>query len=74
MSNSQTRMLKVVHTSTQPLRLEPGEVVHVGVDVHKASYSVALYSDGLPVAGGHRTSLRATVPIRWVCGTLRKGA
>jgi transposase len=45
MSNSQTRKLKVVRTSTQPLRLEPGETVHVGVDVHKASYSVALYSD-----------------------------
>src|SRR5262249_17270655 len=27
-------------------RLEPGEVVHVGVDVHKASYSVAVFSAG----------------------------
>jgi hypothetical protein len=37
MSNSQTRKLNLVRASTQPLRLEPGEVVHVGVDVHKAS-------------------------------------
>jgi transposase len=45
MSSTQTRKLPVVRTSTQSLRLEAGEVVHVGVDVHKASYSVALYSD-----------------------------
>src|SRR5512135_2494861 len=44
MSNTKTRTLKIVRTSTQPLRLEPGETVHVGVDVHKATYSVALYS------------------------------
>jgi hypothetical protein len=45
MSNTTARKLKIVRTSHQPLRLEPGEAVHVGVDVHKASYSVALYSD-----------------------------
>jgi transposase len=45
MSNTKSRKLAVVRTSTQPLRLDPGEAVHVGVDVHKASYSVALYSD-----------------------------
>jgi transposase len=45
MSNTTTRKLTVVRTSTQPLSLEPGEAVHVGVDVHKASYSVALYSN-----------------------------
>jgi transposase len=45
MSNPTARKLKIVRTPTQPLRLEPGEAVHVGVDVHKASYSVALYSD-----------------------------
>jgi transposase len=45
MSNTPARKLKIVRTSHQPLRLEPGEAVHVGVDVHKASYSVALYSD-----------------------------
>src|SRR5512135_3874192 len=44
MSNTKPRKLKIVRTSTQPLRLEKGEAVHVGVDVHKASYSVALYS------------------------------
>src|SRR5262245_9802535 len=45
MSNSKARKLIVVRTSTPPLRLEPGEAVHVGVDVHKASYSVALFSE-----------------------------
>ena len=44
MSNTKTRKLKIVRTSTQPLRLKEGEAIHVGVDVHKASYSVALYS------------------------------
>jgi hypothetical protein len=38
MSNTATRQLEVVlRTSTQPLCLEPGEAVHVGVDVHKAT-------------------------------------
>ena len=46
MSNTKTRRLSVVLTPTHPLRLEPGEVVHIGVDVHKVSSSVALYSDG----------------------------
>ena len=46
MSNTKPRKLKIVRTSNPPLRLEEGEAVHVGVDVHKASYSVALYSDG----------------------------
>src|SRR5512144_782221 len=45
MSNTKTRKLTVVRKPTEPLRLEQGEAVHVGVDVHKASYSVALYSD-----------------------------
>ena len=43
MSNTKTGELKIVHTSNQPLRLEPGEAIHVGVDVHKASYSVARF-------------------------------
>jgi hypothetical protein len=43
MSNTKIRKLKIVRTSTQPLRLAEGEAIHVGVDVHKASYSVALY-------------------------------
>jgi len=46
MSNTKTRKLSIVRTPTNPLRLEPGEAIHVDVDVHKASYSVALYSDG----------------------------
>jgi transposase len=46
MSNSKTRTLSIVRTPNHPLRLEPSEAVHVGVDVHKATYSVALYSDG----------------------------
>ena len=43
-SRSPARLMTSVRTSPQPLRLEAGEAVHVGVDVHKASYSVALYS------------------------------
>ena len=46
MSNTKARKLTVVRKPNEPIRLEPGEAVHVGVDVHKASYSVALFSDG----------------------------
>ena len=46
MSNTKTRTLTIVRTPTHPLRLEPGEAVHVGVDVQKATSSVALSSDG----------------------------
>src|SRR4051794_26820189 len=46
MSNTKPRKLTVVRKPNEPLRLEPGEAVHVGVDVHEASYSVALFSDG----------------------------
>src|SRR5918995_3035329 len=46
MSNTKARKLTLVRKPNEPIRLEPGEAVHVGVDVHKASYSVALYSDG----------------------------
>jgi len=49
MSNTKAQKLTVVRTPSQPLRLEPGEVVHVGVDVHKGSYSVSLYSEGREV-------------------------
>jgi transposase len=34
----------VLRTPTTPARLDQGETVHVGVDVHKATYHVALYS------------------------------
>jgi transposase len=46
MSNTKTRKLTVVRKPNEPIRLEQGEAVHVGVDVHKASYSIALFSDG----------------------------
>ena len=46
MSNTKSRKLTIVRTPTPPLRVEPGEAVHVGVDTHKASYRVALFSDG----------------------------
>jgi transposase len=45
MSNTKTRKLTVARKSSEPPRLEQGEAVHVGVDVHKASYSVALFGD-----------------------------
>jgi transposase len=44
MSNTKARKLTIVRTPTHPLHLEPGEAVHVGVDVHKATYHVAVYS------------------------------
>lgn len=46
MSNTQPRKFTLVRNPTVPLRLEPGEVVPVGVDVQKVSSSVALFSDG----------------------------
>jgi transposase len=46
MSNTEAWRLRIVRTSNSPLRLEPSEAVHVGVDVHKATCSVALYSNG----------------------------
>src|SRR3954463_5102354 len=45
MANTKTRKLTLVRNPAEPLRLEQGEAVHVGVDVHKASSSVALVSD-----------------------------
>jgi transposase len=45
MSNTKARKLTIVRKPSEPIRLEEGEAVHVGVDVHKASYSVALFSD-----------------------------
>src|SRR5512135_80248 len=35
----------VLRPSSSALRLDRGEVIHVGVDVHKASYHVAVLSD-----------------------------
>jgi hypothetical protein len=31
--NTESRKLKITRTPNQPLRLEPGKAVHVGVDV-----------------------------------------
>src|SRR5689334_7661862 len=42
------KKIRVVRTNTStssPLRLDSGEVAHVGVDVHKASYHVAVVTD-----------------------------
>jgi transposase len=44
MTDSKARRLSVVRTPPDTLRLSEGEVVHVGVDVHKATYHVAVYS------------------------------
>jgi hypothetical protein len=45
MSITKARKLTLVRKPSEPPCLEPGEAVHVGVDVHKASYSVALFGD-----------------------------
>src|SRR5262245_13710870 len=45
MSNTNTRKLTLVRKPNEPIRLEVGEAVHVGVDVPKASSSVALFRD-----------------------------
>src|SRR5512135_1390325 len=44
MTDNKARRLSVVRTSSDTLRLGEGEIVHVGVDVHKATYHVAVYS------------------------------
>src|SRR4051812_34156720 len=44
MTDTKPRKLSVVRNSSDPLRLDQGETVHVGVDVHKATYHVAVYS------------------------------
>jgi transposase len=43
--NINTRKLFLVRKLKEPLHLEEGEAVHLGVDVHKVSYSVALFSN-----------------------------
>jgi transposase len=45
MTDTKARRLSVVRTSSDALRLDLGETVHIGVDVHKATYHVALLSD-----------------------------
>jgi transposase len=39
------RTRSLPRTATGPLRAEPGEAIHVGLDVHKATYHVAVLSD-----------------------------
>jgi hypothetical protein len=45
MPNTQSQKLTLVRKPNEPIRLEQGEAVHVCVDVHKPSYSVALAGD-----------------------------
>jgi transposase len=40
-----TKKLRIVRPTSSTLRLDTGEVAHVGVDVHKASYHVALVTN-----------------------------
>src|SRR3954466_14966555 len=40
-----TKKLRIVRPSCSALRLDEGEVAHVGVDVHKASYHVAIVTN-----------------------------
>ncbi len=44
MSDIKARGVSVARTPQDALRLGPGETVHVGVDVHKATYHVAVLS------------------------------
>ncbi len=40
-----TKKTRTVRLTTSTLCLDPGEVAHVGVDVHKASYHIAVVTD-----------------------------
>src|SRR3954463_9201226 len=40
-----TKTTRIVRPTSSTLCLDPGEVAHVGVDVHKASYHVAVVTD-----------------------------
>ena len=44
MTDTKARKLSVARNSNDAPRLAPGEAVHVGVDVHKATYHVAVLS------------------------------
>ena len=44
-TTTKTRTSPVVRSSSDPLRLDRGETVHVGVDVHKCTYHVAVASN-----------------------------
>ena len=45
MTSNSTRTPSSARPASAALRCEPDEVIHVGVDVHKATYHVALLSD-----------------------------
>src|SRR5512135_3055164 len=44
MTDIKARRLSVIRTSSDAPRLDQGEAVYIGVDVHKVTYHVALYS------------------------------
>jgi transposase len=44
-TTKKARTLRLAPPSTDPIRLDRGEVAHVGVDVHKRTYHVAVVSD-----------------------------
>src|SRR3954451_22803275 len=51
-ATKKTRIARTTSATSSTLRLDSGEVAHVGVDVHKASYHIAVVTD--------RRGLRAT--------------
>ena len=53
----------VVRSPTHPVRLDQGETVHVGVDVPKATYHVALYSGSRGLLAAWVQPARAEVLI-----------
>jgi transposase len=44
-TNTKAPKLRIVRASTEPLQLDRGERAHVGVDVHKLTYHVAVVTD-----------------------------
>ncbi len=41
---SAPRTTKTDRTRTEPIRPAKGEMIHVGIDVHKKTYHIALHS------------------------------
>ena len=39
------KKVRITRPTSSPIRLEDGEVLHVGVDAHKVTYYVAVLSD-----------------------------
>src|SRR5690242_12162640 len=44
-TQKKTRIVRPTTSASSTLRLDDGEAAHVGVDVHKASYHVAVVTD-----------------------------